>query len=132
MLEAIQGAEQGRIVMRSVPLNLALSLGLSACASHAVGPRPAAAPTPAPPPLAAARAAVASSPAPVAAASDVFRDSVRPVLQRRCTPCHEPGGVMYGRMPFDQPETIRGHREGVLRRLKAEDHATVAAWLESN
>lgn len=103
--------------MRSVPLNLALSLGLSACASHAVGPRPA---------------AVASSPAPVAAASDVFRDSVRPVLQRRCTPCHEPGGVMYGRMPFDQPETIRGHREGVLRRLKAEDHATVAAWLESN
>ena len=116
--------------MRSVPLNLALSLGLSACASHAVGPRPAAAPTPAPPPLAAARAAVASSPAPVA--SDVFRDSVRPVLQRRCTPCHEAGGVTYERMPFDRPETLRGHREGVLRRLKAEDHATVAAWLESN
>jgi len=72
---------------------------------------------------------VAPSAAPVAA--DTFREGVRPVLQRRCTPCHEPGGVMYARMPFDQPETIRGHREGVLRRLKGDDHATVAAWLEA-
>jgi hypothetical protein len=105
--------------MRSVPQNLALALVLSACAARPAATRQAAAPV------------VAAAPAEAAPAPAAFRDRVRPVLQRRCTPCHEPGGVMYGRLPFDQPETIRGHREGVLRRLKGDEQAAVAAWLDA-
>ncbi|MBI3931979.1 MAG: alpha/beta fold hydrolase [Acidobacteria bacterium] len=58
-----------------------------------------------------------------------FDASVRPVLERRCVPCHFPGGSMYARLPFDAGETIRSHREGVLRRLKGDDRAAVEAWL---
>jgi hypothetical protein len=69
-----------------------------------------------------------ASPPPSTSAS--FEERVRPVLARRCTPCHEPGGVMYGRMPFDQPETILAHREGVLKRMKNDDErAAIEAWL---
>lgn len=118
--------------MRTVPLNLVVGFVLSGCASQPAASR--AAPQPAPPPLAttpAAAPAEALPPAPAAASiADGFRDRVRPILQRRCTPCHEPGGIMYGRLPFDQAGTIRGHREGVLRRLKDDERATVAAWLD--
>jgi len=36
---------------------------------------------------------------------------------------------MYERMPFDDPETVRGHREGILRRLDGDDKATLERWL---
>ena len=58
-----------------------------------------------------------------------FAASVRPVLQAHCAPCHEPGGKMYDRMPFDRGETIASHREGVLKRLKGGDRAAVETWL---
>ena len=57
-----------------------------------------------------------------------FRGKVRPILARSCTPCHVPGGKMYGRLPFDDPRVVRDHKEGVLRRLKGSDRETVAAW----
>jgi pimeloyl-ACP methyl ester carboxylesterase len=60
--------------------------------------------------------------------ADAFRDRVQPILAQRCTPCHWPGGVMYSRIPFDDPEAVRSHGEGVLRRLEGDDHETVAAW----
>jgi pimeloyl-ACP methyl ester carboxylesterase len=64
-----------------------------------------------------------------APAADSFRETVQPLLAQRCTPCHFPGGVMYGRIPFDDPEAVRSHEAGVLRRLKGEDRDAVAAWL---
>jgi hypothetical protein len=71
-----------------------------------------------------------SAPPPVAAASDRFQAEVKPLLMRRCTPCHAPGGRMYARMPFDDPATIVAHQEGILRRLKdADEHALVERWL---
>jgi hypothetical protein len=36
---------------------------------------------------------------------------------------------MYEKLPFDKPETIATHPEGVLKRLKGEDHEAVAKWL---
>jgi len=61
-----------------------------------------------------------------------FAASVRPILLNHCAPCHEPGGKMYDRLPFDRAETIASHREGVLRRIKAEDErAAIEKWLAS-
>jgi hypothetical protein len=60
-----------------------------------------------------------------------FATTVRPILVAHCTPCHEPGGKMYDRLPFDRAETIASHRDGVLRRLKGDDRETVVKWLES-
>ncbi len=63
--------------------------------------------------------------------SDPFAVTVRPVLVTRCAPCHEPGGTMYAKMPFDRGETIAAHPEGVLKRLKGEERAAVEKWLAS-
>jgi len=70
---------------------------------------------------------VAVTPAP--ADVDSFDIKVRPLLARTCAPCHIPGGKLYDRLPFDRPEVIRAHRDGVLRRLKGADLETVRAWL---
>ena len=95
-----------------------------AAAVPAATPAPApAAPAPAPDPVA--------TPGPAAAATDdaAFAANIQPILFRTCAPCHKPGGIMYERMPFDDPRVIREHRAGVLRRLKGPDHDAVAAWL---
>lgn len=49
--------------------------------------------------------------------SSVYSRSVLPILQKKCTPCHFPGGKMYERMPFDNPLTIVQHEAGVLKRF---------------
>jgi hypothetical protein len=61
--------------------------------------------------------------------AEAFAATVRPVLAAKCAPCHEPGGKMYGSLPFDKGETIASHREGVLKRLKGDDRAAVEKWL---
>lgn len=81
--------------------------------------------------LGCARQAPHVQPAALTNADDAFAGSVRPVLARSCAPCHEPGGKMYERLPFDQPQTIRDHRDGIRRRLKAEDKEAVERWLAS-
>jgi hypothetical protein len=59
-----------------------------------------------------------------------FAATVRPILLSHCAPCHEPGGRMYERLPFDRAETIASHSEGVLRRIKAPDErAAIEKWL---
>ena len=62
---------------------------------------------------------------------DLFASTVRPVLSKRCAPCHEPGGKMYARMPFDNPQTISSHADGISRRLKGEDLEALKKWLAS-
>jgi hypothetical protein len=67
-----------------------------------------------------------------AAGDSVFAATVRPILVSHCAPCHEPGGKMYERLPFDCAETITSHSAGVLRRIKVPDEkAAIEKWLAS-
>ncbi len=66
-----------------------------------------------------------------ASKKDAFVSTVRPLLAGKCAPCHEPGGKMYSKLPFDRPETISGHAAGVLKRLKGADREAVERWLAS-
>jgi hypothetical protein len=75
-----------------------------------------------------------SDPAPLASPTpkaDLFASSVRPVLVQRCAPCHEPGGKLYDRLPFDQSQVVAAHAAGVLKRLKGSDREAVEKWLAS-
>ena len=62
-------------------------------------------------------------------AADPFRETVRPILSARCGQCHDPGGRMYARLPFDDPQVVSSHSAAVLRRLKGEDRAALEKWL---
>ncbi len=61
---------------------------------------------------------------------DPFVARVRPILLAHCAPCHEPGGVMYGKLPFDHSDVVASHSAGVLRRMKvASERAEIERWL---
>ena len=76
--------------------------------------------------------ALVASPAPASAvppaSADPFRAIVRPILSQRCGACHDPGGKMYARLPFDDPQVVASHPEGVLRRLKGDDREALQRW----
>lgn len=94
------------------------------CAGHRVAPSAAPATATAPVPVE-GPAQVAEAPEP-----DVFRARVAPLLAQRCAPCHNPGGSMYGRMPFDDPATVLAHPTGILKRFKEPaEHAVIERWL---
>ena len=42
----------------------------------------------------------------------VFRSEIRPILVAHCAPCHEPGGKLYARLPFDDPAVLASHVPG--------------------
>ena len=48
---------------------------------------------------------LAAAPEPAPQAVEFARD-VRPILEKRCQPCHFTGGKMYARLPFDRAETV--------------------------
>lgn len=79
----------------------------------------------APPPAATVVSAAPAAPPPV----DAFRESVRPVLSARCGKCHDPGGRMYARLPFDDPGVVSSHGDRILGRLRGDDRAAVEKWL---
>jgi hypothetical protein len=59
-----------------------------------------------------------------------FETQVRPILEKRCSPCHFPGGKMYDRLPFDRPGTIRVLGTALFTRIHdPEDRATISAFL---
>jgi hypothetical protein len=70
-------------------------------------------------------------PSPTPSARTAFQQSIRPILAAHCAPCHEPGGIMYARLPFDDPHVLASHSQGALRRLKGEDRATFESWIAS-
>jgi len=60
-----------------------------------------------------------------------FAGSVRPILLAKCAPCHEPGGKMYARLPFDSAEAVAAHADKISGRLKGGDLAALKAWVAS-
>jgi uncharacterized membrane protein len=66
---------------------------------------------------------------PSSGADDAFLATVRPILATRCAPCHNPDGKMYARMPFDDPQVVSSHAQGILRRLNGDDRAAMEKWL---
>ena len=58
--------------------------------------------------------------APTTATKIDFATQVRPLLEARCTPCHFAGGVVYARLPFDRPETIKQLGAKLFTRIKDE------------
>jgi len=54
-----------------------------------------------------------------------FARDVRPILEKRCQPCHFTGGKMYERLPFDKPETIHKLGTKLFTRIKKEDEQAV-------
>ena len=59
----------------------------------------------------------------------VFTSEVRPILVAHCAPCHEPGGKLYAKLPFDDPAVLSSHEAGVKKRLKGEDLKAFERWL---
>ena len=60
--------------------------------------------------------AARSTPPPTA----TFESDVRPILEKRCQPCHFTGGKMYARLPFDRPATVVTLGEKMFTRIKDE------------
>jgi hypothetical protein len=86
-----------------------------------VAPSPAAAVAPTAP---------AADRVPAAPAPDAFFTQVAPILAQRCAPCHNPGGKMYERLPFDDPATVAGHPEGILKRIKdPAERSLIERWI---
>jgi hypothetical protein len=119
-----------------LPSTPALVLTLLAACAGSRRPEPPAAPAAAAeapataPATAAPVAARERDPEPAPAGDEVFASAVRPVLARTCAPCHEKGGRMYDRLPFDDATVVASHAEPVLRRLKEpKDKEAVEAWL---
>ena len=74
----------------------------------------------------------ASAPVPTLAALRPvsFETQIRPILEKRCQPCHFTGGKMYARMPFDRPQTIRTLGEKMFTRIKdPKEQAVLRAFL---
>ena len=69
---------------------------------------------------AAAKPADAGSPRISRSAADPFTTTVRPILSARCGTCHDPGGKMYARLPFDRPATIVKLGTKLFTRIKDE------------
>jgi len=95
-------------------------------AASALPDQPAKSAAPAAPAVSAAAEPAASAQPQQA---DPFRTTVRPILSKRCGACHDPGGKMYARLPFDDPKVVASHSEGVLRRLKGDDREVLQRWI---
>src|SRR6188474_318612 len=62
-----------------------------------------------------------------------FEKEIKPILIKNCSPCHFPGGKMYGRLPFDKDTTIVNHSASVLKRIKgAEENALIKEFISQN
>ena len=114
-------------------LTAALAAALAALlhTGNCAGTPPRTAPA-APSPVATAPPTEVPSPSPPPAPTqspDIFATVVRPVLKTHCAPCHEPGGRLYDRLPFDNPKVVSSHSEKILRRLKDEDKEALTRWL---
>jgi polyisoprenoid-binding protein YceI len=59
-----------------------------------------------------------------------FAADVQPILERRCQPCHFPGGIMHAKLPFDSAATILALGERLFTRIDdPEEQARIRAFL---
>ncbi len=73
--------------------------------------------------------AAADAPTPAAPAV-AFSADVQPILERRCQPCHFPGGIMHAKLPFDRAATILALGERLFTRIDdPEEQARIRAFL---
>jgi len=115
-----------RLWTAAVAVTLAGLFHTRDCAGTSSSKRAASSPTVAAPPT----ALPSPSPPPVPTeVPDLFAGAVRPILKAHCAPCHEPGGRLYDRLPFDDSRVVSSHSPGILRRLKGEDRAAFEQWL---
>jgi hypothetical protein len=62
-----------------------------------------------------------------------FEREIKPILVKNCSPCHFPGGKMYGRLPFDKDTTIVNHSTSILKRIKnEEENALIKEFVSQN
>ena len=61
-----------------------------------------------------------------------FSKDVQPILVKKCSPCHFPGGKMYVRMPFDKDTTIINHEAGILKRIKGDDNLIIKTFIQQS
>ena len=62
-----------------------------------------------------------------------FKTVIQPIMQKRCSPCHFPGGKMYERLPFDTASTILMKSESILKRIKDEaENKLLREFVEQN
>ena len=94
------------------------------CSASKPQPPPSPTPTMIPP-------TATPEPTPTPSPQAVFDRTIRPMLVAHCSPCHEQGGIMHSRLPFDDPKVLASHSQGALRRLKGEDRSTFEGWLAS-
>lgn len=96
--------------MRVAALSAALLLALTARGARIPGSQP--------------EERVPEAPAAAAPAPVRFEADVAPILSR-CRPCHYPGGVMHGRLPFDDEAAVRKAGEKLFTRVKDEKERAV-------
>jgi hypothetical protein len=61
-----------------------------------------------------------------------FAKEIRPILEKRCQPCHFAGGRMYSKLPFDRPETVHKLGTRLFTRIKAaEEQKVIREFLAS-
>lgn len=59
-----------------------------------------------------------------------FAKDVRPILEKRCQPCHFEGGKMYAQLPFDRAATVDTLGTKLFTRIKSKDEqAVIRAFL---
>lgn len=62
-----------------------------------------------------------------------FEKEIKPIFIKNCSPCHFPGGKMYGRLPFDKDTTIINHSASILKRIKnADENALLKEFVSQN
>ncbi|HYJ37810.1 MAG TPA: hypothetical protein VEV87_04305 [Chitinophagaceae bacterium] len=62
-----------------------------------------------------------------------FKTQIQPILQKRCSPCHFPGGKMYEKLPFDTAATLLLKKESILKRIKEDpDNKLLREFIEQN
>lgn len=54
-----------------------------------------------------------------------FKRDVRPILEKRCQPCHFEGGSMHEKLPFDKPGTIHKLGAKLFTRIRDEHERKV-------
>ena len=59
-----------------------------------------------------------------------FKDDISPLLKANCTPCHFKGGKVYGKLPFDNYETVRKLGRKLNTRLQDEKADLVTRWIK--